>query len=313
MSLPLISIIVPVYKVEKYLNQCVESIVRQTYQNLEIILIEDGSPDACPSMCDEWAKKDNRIKVIHRENGGVSSARNAGLNAATGEYIGFVDSDDMISDDFYEFLLNNLIEHQADISRCAHYYFDDSGFVSNCDEIVDEVFCIDGKEHIMVDISKSGNKSVVLWNKLFKADLLKGLRFDRSFVVGEDTLFLFNAYKYASRLVCYDLPKYGYNIHDERSWSRNDYNFQASRAMKKIIDDPECPVAVYRKYFTFATMALHDIVINGYSYDFNDLRREILHYMNKIKKALVGDQKSLIKLYLLKISPAVYKYLLKRN
>ena len=94
----LISIIVPVYKVEKYLDKCVESIVEQTYKNLEIILVDDGSPDNCPAMCDEWAQKDSRIKVIHKENGGLSSARNAGLDACTGEYIYFLDSDDYIAD-----------------------------------------------------------------------------------------------------------------------------------------------------------------------------------------------------------------------
>ena len=96
----LISVIVPVYKVEKYLDKCVQSIVDQTYRNLEIILVDDGSPDNCPAMCDAWAEKDDRIRVIHKENGGLSDARNAGMAIATGEYIGFVDSDDWIFDDF---------------------------------------------------------------------------------------------------------------------------------------------------------------------------------------------------------------------
>ena len=99
MNEPLVSVIVPVYKVEKYLDKCIESIVGQTYENLEIILVDDGSPDNCPTMCDEWAQKDSRIKVIHKENGGLSSARNAGLDACTGDYIGFVDSDDWIEPD----------------------------------------------------------------------------------------------------------------------------------------------------------------------------------------------------------------------
>ena len=90
----LVSIIVPIYKVEEYLDECVESIINQTYSNIEIILVDDGSPDRCPQLCDEWAKKDNRIKVIHKENGGVSSARNAGITLSKGEWIWFVDSDD---------------------------------------------------------------------------------------------------------------------------------------------------------------------------------------------------------------------------
>ena len=117
-SASLISIIVPVYKVEPYLDQCVKSIIDQTYKNLEIILIDDGSPDNCPIMCDEWAKRDSRIKVLHVKNGGASSARNAGLDIAQGEYIGFVDSDDYIAPDMYEILLNALISSDKKISCC---------------------------------------------------------------------------------------------------------------------------------------------------------------------------------------------------
>ena len=103
---PLISVIVPVYKVEQYLDECVQSIINQTYKNLEIILVDDGSPDRCPEMCDEYARQDSRIKVIHKPNGGLSSARNAGIDIARGEYIGFVDSDDYIAHDMYEKLYN---------------------------------------------------------------------------------------------------------------------------------------------------------------------------------------------------------------
>ena len=97
----LISVIVPVYKVEEYLDRCVQSIVNQTYSNLEIILVDDGSPDRCGAICDAWAEKDSRIRVIHKENGGLSDARNAGMAAATGQYIGFIDSDDRIAPEMY--------------------------------------------------------------------------------------------------------------------------------------------------------------------------------------------------------------------
>ena len=105
----LFSVIVPIYKVEEYLDRCVESLVGQTYSDIEIILVDDGSPDKCPAMCDAWAEKDSRIRVIHKENGGLSDARNAGLDVATGEYISFVDSDDCIEFDSYE-VLKNAIE-----------------------------------------------------------------------------------------------------------------------------------------------------------------------------------------------------------
>ena len=104
--MPKISVIVPVYKVEKYLDRCVKSIIGQTYPDFELILVDDGSPDKCPQMCDEWAKKDKRIRVLHKENGGLSSARNAGLRVARGEYVHFIDSDDWIELDLYENILN---------------------------------------------------------------------------------------------------------------------------------------------------------------------------------------------------------------
>ena len=105
MQTPKISVIVPVYKVEPYLRKCLDSIVGQTYQNLEIILVDDGSPDKCGEICDEYARRDERIQVIHQENGGVSAARNAGLKKVTGEWIGWIDPDDWAEPDMFEYLL----------------------------------------------------------------------------------------------------------------------------------------------------------------------------------------------------------------
>ena len=110
----LISIIVPVFKVEKYLKRCVESIRNQTYPDIEIILVDDGSPDACPQICDQYAQEDARIKVIHKSNGGLSDARNCGIDAARGKYIGFVDSDDYIHPEMYMQLWKNIKESMAD-------------------------------------------------------------------------------------------------------------------------------------------------------------------------------------------------------
>ena len=114
----LITIVVPVYKVEKYIDRCVTSILNQTYKNLQIILVDDGSPDNCGKICDEYAKKDNRIEVIHKENGGLSDARNAGINIAKGKYIAFVDSDDYVSNDYIEYMYKILKKENAKISIC---------------------------------------------------------------------------------------------------------------------------------------------------------------------------------------------------
>ena len=113
MNQSLISVIVPVYKVEQYLDECIQSIINQTYKNLEIILVDDGSPDRCPEMCDEYAKQDSRVKVIHQKNAGVSAARNAGIDVARGEYIGFVDSDDLIAPDMYDKLYRGFGENET--------------------------------------------------------------------------------------------------------------------------------------------------------------------------------------------------------
>lgn len=125
MEQPLISIIVPVYKVEEYLDTCVESILGQTYRNIELILVDDGSPDRCPAMCDEWARKDARVKVIHKKNGGASAARNAGLKIAQGIYIGFADSDDFVAEDMYEILLEAIRKTGKKIASCASMFVND--------------------------------------------------------------------------------------------------------------------------------------------------------------------------------------------
>ena len=123
---PLISVVVPVYNVENYLDRCVASLIAQTYANLEIILVDDGSPDACPALCDEWAQRDKRIVVIHKENGGLSDARNVGVLAAHGSHIGFVDSDDYVAPDMYESLYSHMRETEAEVAICgvADVYFD---------------------------------------------------------------------------------------------------------------------------------------------------------------------------------------------
>ena len=143
----LISVIVPVYKVEKYLDKCVQSIVNQTCKNLEIILVDDGSPDNCGAMCEAWAEKDSRIKVIHKENGGLSDARNAGLAVATGDWVAFVDSDDWVAEEMFARLLNAAKNHQADISAC-NVQFVEEGQLPDAPYVSGETVCLTPKEAI---------------------------------------------------------------------------------------------------------------------------------------------------------------------
>lgn len=119
----LISVIIPVYKVEKYLKRCVDSVIGQTYKNLEIILVDDGSPDGCPAICNEYTKNDKRIKVIHKKNGGLSDARNAGIDKSSGKYITFIDSDDYVASDYVEYLYNLLKKYNTKVSACGFDVF----------------------------------------------------------------------------------------------------------------------------------------------------------------------------------------------
>lgn len=165
----LISVIVPIYNVEKYLQKCVDSIINQTYKNLEIILVDDGSPDNCPKMCDDYAEKDSRIKVVHKENGGLSDARNVGMEVATGEYVSFIDSDDYISLDFYETLLETIVDNDSDIVECGVVkFYENEKFDKYNDDLkvtnYDTVDALDGL------ISESPFKQHV-WNKLYKSSV----------------------------------------------------------------------------------------------------------------------------------------------
>ena len=169
---PLVSIIIPVYNVEKYLDKCIASVVNQTYTNLEIILVDDGSPDNCPAICNEWQAKDNRIKVIHQENGGLSKARNEGLKIATGEFIGFVDSDDWIEPEMYETLLTALLESKADIAVCNYQVEYEKIKNTIPSTKTKDIRHYTAEEVLKLIFTIRGFIRTVVWNKLYKRILL---------------------------------------------------------------------------------------------------------------------------------------------
>ena len=170
----LISIIIPVYKVEKYLEKCINSIIGQTYTNLQIILVDDGSPDNSGKICDKYAKEDSRIEVIHKSNGGLSEARNSGIERAKGKYIGFVDSDDYIKEDMYEVLYNLITKFQADVSICNLYdVIDDEKNIRNINEGIKEYNRIDILKEVLMD----KNIQSYAWNKLYKKELFDNIKY----------------------------------------------------------------------------------------------------------------------------------------
>lgn len=182
----LVSIIIPVYNVEQYLNRCVESAINQTYNNLEIILVDDGSPDNCPQICDDWAKKDNRIKVIHKENGGLSSARNAGINNMTGEYVYFIDSDDEINPSTIEQMFKVAKEDNCDMVMGRYFrIFENEKDAGTQPEFTDEIkyFDEDGfwNYYYLCYTEKKSEIAVnmiISCNKLIKSSVFDDLLFD---------------------------------------------------------------------------------------------------------------------------------------
>ena len=203
----LISMIVPIYKVEPYLDRCVGSIMAQTYENLEIILVDDGSPDNCPAMCDAWAAKDSRIRVIHKENGGLSDARNAGLAVATGEYISFIDSDDYIAPEFVAKLYEAMTQTGADVAECATAYVDEDGNIlrnRNAAPIAE----MDKLEALRRLVLEDGIYQTV-WNKLYRRTVIDGILFEKG-KHHEDDFWTYQIFDRIGKLAVVERPMYYY-------------------------------------------------------------------------------------------------------
>ena len=210
MNEELISIIVPVYNVEAYIHQCIKSIIEQSYKNLEIILVDDGSKDKSGKICDDYARKDKRIKVIHKKNGGLSDSRNAGITVATGKYIAFVDSDDYVSPHFIQKLYQLLQDTGCAIGQCRFSYVKGDGLVDEGDS----AFCIYRGESLMEQLYGPEEKAtcfVVAWNKLYRAELFKetGIRYPEG-RIHEDEATTYRLFHEAKKLAFLDRVLYGY-------------------------------------------------------------------------------------------------------
>ena len=216
MNNTLISVIVPVYNVERYLPRCIESILKQTYKNFELILVDDGTPDRSGIICDRYAEKDSRIKVIHKENGGVSTARNAGIDAAKGEWITFVDSDDWIEEKYLNMLLEPAIKSGLDLVVGTVQHRDLTIFSF---PIHDEIVDVNQTEkiHIVKAISRQefGGPCV----KLFKASIIQdnNIRFISGIKIGEDAIFVKQYLRYSKRFALISGTIYYYNRLNDKS------------------------------------------------------------------------------------------------
>ena len=207
-----ISVIVPIYKVEKYIRRCIDSIINQTYKDLEIILVDDGSPDNCPKIIEEYAKLDSRIKVIHKENGGLSSARNAGMKIATGDYLAFVDSDDTIDIKMYEVLYDVLKRNNADISVCdiLRIHENDKGEVIYPEVQQNPVRETEFERAEMIkQMLVNGNIGNFACTKLFKKELFGGITFPDGKVY-EDVATIYKVVHKANKIVYVNKVLYYY-------------------------------------------------------------------------------------------------------
>jgi glycosyltransferase involved in cell wall biosynthesis len=273
-----ISIIVPVYRVEKYLHRCIDSILAQTFTDFECILIDDGSPDNCPAICDEYAAKDTRIIVIHQENAGVSAARNAGLDRAKGEWIGFVDSDDWCDPGMFEFLLGNAKKHKADISMCGYRSITEEKKMSCLKKCPDLLM---NSRDALLKLFSAGFFGPFPWNKLVNKRLFSAnsekLRYDETIQFAEDKFLFFCLFKRTQRIF-YSSEAY-YNLckhHDsvtamQRVKGLTDASITAFDVHKKMLQmetDSKIRRRILAKEGIFAARScLLYIKDNGFCYD----------------------------------------------
>lgn len=238
----MISVVAPVYAVEKYLPQCVESLLRQSYRELQIILVDDGSPDRCPQICDEYARKDSRVVVVHQRNAGVSAARNAGLKLADGELVAFVDPDDWIASDMYEKMSDALELSHADLAICGYEYCEDDGTVNLRRQYKRRETEFLTQKEVMKrasDIPPTIRHAV--FNKLFRKTLISSLVFREDLRASEDVWFL-TEYLLKSRSAVFLHEPYYFNrvrqgsaTHGGLSIQDLERSFQAHEFMRRSV------------------------------------------------------------------------------
>ncbi|HBF44853.1 MAG TPA: glycosyl transferase family 2 [Clostridiales bacterium] len=308
-----ISVIIPVYNVEKFLRECLDSVINQTYKDLEIILIDDGSQDNSGAICDEYALKDQRIKVFHKENGGVASTRTFGLREMSGKYFSFVDSDDVVDCDYIKILKENLEKSSAKISVCSYLDFENSLPLSykNTDC---EIF--DGKE-FMKRILNGQKEFSVLWGKLYLAELFKNYKF-QNFTVGEDEAFV-NEISLLSKIV-YCMDTLYFYRRNESSLINGKFTLDKLSGLESLeyrndflkkhdfndFLDLNCKAILYKIIFLY-----FECKKAGYKKQSKDLKRKYKEYYNS--KNTSFNKKDKFRLKLFKICPWVYRVITETN
>jgi len=285
MSDALISIIIPVYNTEKYLRRCVDSVIDQSYKNLEIILVNDGSTDTSPEICKEFASQDDRIKVVHQENGGLSAARNTGVKHATGEYISFIDSDDYVVTDYISNLYFLIKEHNADISITDHLLeYDETGNQEARVQYNDQIHVWNRHEAMEAYLYQRYFITVV-WGRLYHHKILKGIEFPPQMY--HEELGVLHKFIDKAEIVIYQAtPDYLYiqrktsGMHSDPTRRTKD-TIKLAEDMRIFIEEryPSLTQAVVSKCFSSYILRLMEIPLkNIYNDEYNDLRAGIKKY-----------------------------------
>lgn len=302
-----VSIIIPIYKVEKYIRRCIESIITQTYYNLEIILVDDGSPDNCPRICDDYAKKDHRIKVIHKQNGGLSDARNAGLKIFSGDYIYFLDGDDYVEKTLIEKALGNAIATASDLVIFNYYKVDEldnllatSDFKIGKYEIGDH-----NRIDYIVNILTKYKTGWEAWNRLYKADLIRKnnlLFWDNKLIFAEDFGFSLYFSLYASKITCISDVLYYYVIRENSIMSQatDEPKLSAALTLCKLMEEKIASsfknTILHKKYPVLFYSIMHEqlraLTIDNYKKSIASISDK--EYFHKQIKRVIKNFKSII-------------------
>lgn len=322
MNKEVISIVVPIYKVEKYIKKCIDSIIKQTYKNIEIILVDDGSPDGCGKICDEYAQKDKRVKVIHKENGGLSDARNVGIDISTGKYICFVDSDDYIENNYIEVLYKYIVENKVSISQCGiNKVTENEQIIENIGYQNDKV---ENSKQILRDLYNTHWENIVVWNKMYLRKLFEDIRFPKG-KIHEDEFTTYKVLYKVSEVAIINENLYNYRQNNE-SITRKIFNLKRLDALEAFKERLE----FFKKN---EENELYELTLKSYLANIRIIYNNVKKYMRhskKIRKKLKEDYKEYcrfffinknvsykerIKIKLFVICPPIYylKFILKKK
>lgn len=292
----LISIVVPVYNVENYIDRCISSLINQDYKNIEILLIDDGSNDSSGMICDSYAKKDERIKVVHGKNEGVSAARNKGIKLAKGDWISFVDSDDWIKNNYISLMHSKAIENRVDYVTCGYYRF-------SCDKVV---ATINGNgKYEKISSSKYIKKLLNVQNgygfchmKLIKSSIIKSIEFDTTVLVGEDALFNVNLCKKIDEVLILNEPLYYYrlNLNSVVRKYDEDYMLKYKVSMEKMLNyikenysNDKGVIQTLNNYIAYHSLL---VAVNFCCHPLNENKRECLKKLRSDKIFSLGIEQS---------------------